>query len=324
MYLINKILNPEMYQGKYRHRKYFEGWYFKVIDKNSRNIFAIIPGVSKTKKDTHSFIQLIDAVSGNTSYVRFPIQEFRYSLNKFDIFIDKNHFDRNGFFIDIKSDGVNISGDIRYTDIVPFPKTFLNPGIMGPYSFVPFMECYHGIVNIHCGIEGFLNINDRVADFSGGYGYLEKDWGTSFPKSWIWLQSNHFKTPNASVMFSIASIPWLGSSFDGLITFLKLGNRFYRFASYTGAKVKRLSCENNVLSVILEDSNYTLSLRTTAGGGGILKAPKKGGMSENITESITSVVDVVLSEKDGNVIFDETGENTGLELAGDYMRFERK
>ncbi|HEX2925641.1 MAG TPA: tocopherol cyclase family protein [Ruminiclostridium sp.] len=324
MYLINKILNPEMYQGKYRHRKYFEGWYFKVIDKNSRNIFAIIPGVSKTKKDTHSFIQLIDAVSGNTSYVRFPIQEFRYSLNKFDIFIDKNHFDRNGFFIDIKSDGVNISGDIRYTDIVPFPKSFLNPGIMGPYSFVPFMECYHGIVNIHCGIEGFLNINDRVADFSGGYGYLEKDWGTSFPKSWIWLQSNHFKTPNASVMFSIASIPWLGSSFDGLITFLKLGNRFYRFASYTGAKVKRLSCENNVLSVILEDSNYTLSLRTTAGGGGILKAPKKGGMSENITESITSVVDVVLSEKDGNVIFDETGENTGLELAGDYMRFERK
>lgn len=322
MYLINRIFKPEIYQGRYRHTDYFEGWYFKIIDKYAKNIYAVIPGVSKAKNDKHAFIQVIEAVSGKTLYKRFSIKEFSYSTKAFDISINDNHFNRNGFSINIQDGDFTLNGKIGYTDVVPFPKTIFNPGIMGPFSFIPFMECYHGIVNIHCGIEGFLNINNRDTDFTAGYGYIEKDWGTSFPKSWIWLQCNHFKSENTCLMFSIASIPWLSSSFDGLISFLKLGDRFFRFATYTGAKVKKLSYVNNVLEIVVEDSKNTLSLKAFVGRGGVLKAPKNGMMNIDIQESITSQVDVILRDKSGKIIFSDTGNNTGIELAGEFRQFE--
>ncbi len=322
MYLINRIFNPEIYQGRYRHRGYFEGWYFKIIDKYSKNIYAVIPGVSKAKSDNHAFIQVIDAVSGKTLYKRFPISDFSFSVKEFDISIKDNHFNRNGFSVNIQDRDFNLNGKIGYTEVVPFPKTIFNPGIMGPFSFVPFMECYHGIVNIHCGIEGFLNINGRAADFTGGYGYLEKDWGTSFPKSWIWLQCNHFKSENTCLMFSVASIPWLTSSFDGLICFFKVGDKFFRFATYTRAKIKKLSYVNNVLEIVVEDAKNTLSLKAYVARGGVLKAPKNGMMDIDITESITSQVEVILRDKNGNIIFSDAGNNTGLELAGNFRQFE--
>ena len=43
---------------------------------------------------------------------------------------------------------------------------------------------------------------------------VEKDWGSQFPRTWVWLQSSHFVDPDtkapvqATLMLSIASIPW--------------------------------------------------------------------------------------------------------------------
>jgi hypothetical protein len=51
---------------------------------------------------------------------------------------------------------------------------------MGPYAFVPFMECYHGILSMDHKINGQLIIHDEIIDFTGGKGYMEKDWGQSF------------------------------------------------------------------------------------------------------------------------------------------------
>ena len=42
---IRKIWKPAMYQGKSQMKGYFEGWYYKLADKNGQYISAIIPGV---------------------------------------------------------------------------------------------------------------------------------------------------------------------------------------------------------------------------------------------------------------------------------------
>lgn len=321
MYFIKRIFNPEIYQGKYKRRSYFEGWYYKIIDKSSQNIFAIIPGVSITKEEKCAFIQFINANTGVTKYLKYNIGDFYYSERELDISINNNHFNKFGLTVDFDSEDISVAGNVDFINIVPFPKSILNPGIMGPFSFVPLMECHHGIVNIHCELDGNITFNGRKIDFTGGYGYLEKDWGSSFPQSWIWLQSNHFDEYNASVMFSIASIPWFYSHFDGLISFLRIDDRFFRFATYTGAKISKLNFDNDCICVSIEDSKYILYLEVTNSKGGILKAPKKGRMDIEITETITSLVKVTLTEKTGKIVFDGLGRNTGLELAGDFRRF---
>lgn len=321
MYSVKRLFNPEIYQGKYRTKNYFEGWYFKLIDRESKNILAIIPGVSVAGREKHAFIQFIDANSGFTAYTKFHIKDFMFSEYDFDISIEKNHFNRFGLTVDFTVDNLNIKGKIDFSNIVPFPKTILNPGIMGPFSFIPFMECHHGIINIHCDLEGYLFYNGKKIDFTGGYGYLEKDWGSSFPESWIWFQSNHFEKQNSSVMFSIASIPWFNTRFNGLISFLKVEDEIFRFATYTGARVKKLSFENDKLSILVNDSEHSLEMTVNNTKGGVLKAPKKGMMDVDITETITSTVEVCLYDRQGKKKFEGVGNNTGLELAGDYNDF---
>ena len=44
------------------------------------------------------------------------------------------------------------------------------------------MECYHGIVSMDHTVNGLIEINNEKIDFSEGRGYIEKDWGRSFPQ----------------------------------------------------------------------------------------------------------------------------------------------
>ena len=317
MYRIKKIFNPEIFQGKHKKTNYFEGWYYKIIDSEMDNVYAVIPGVSLDEKtnDTHAFIQVLDAHSTEVNYFRFDISEFRFNEKKFEVWIGENHFTDSEIKLNLEGEELQIKGELAFHNLVKYPKKILSPGIMGPFTFIPTMECYHGIVNIHHEITGQLIISGDEIDFDQGYGYIEKDWGRSFPESWIWLQSNHFHEEDVSVMFSLAKIPWLGKSFTGLISFLRIKERIYLFATYSRAKVSKLEKSDNHLSIVLQDKNYTMELEVENSPGGVLKAPKNGLMSREISESIKAVVQVKLTDKTGHIIFQGQGINTGFEVS---------
>ena len=191
---------------------------------------------------------------------------------------------------------------------------------MGPFGFLPFMECYHGVVHISHGLSGRLIIDGEPQDFSYGKGYIEKDWGTSFPQSWIWIQCNHFQDADISFMLSYAYIPFLGGSFKGLLSFLSVNGQFYRFSTYQGARVTGLDYQDGNLSVTVEGRRHTLSLMVKVKSGSRLKAPKGGAMVHTILESMNSQIKMVLTEKSGRLLFRGEGSVTGIEVAGDLSR----
>lgn len=313
-----KVWHQEAFQGTHRKKGYFEGWYLKLIDAARTTVFALIPGVSigRTKEESHAFIQLINAVTGKTEYFRFPFDSFSADQKRFDVTIAGNHFWDGGIDVDLKNETTSLKASLRFENIEKYPTSFFHPGIMGPFSFVPGMECYHGIVNIRHTICGSVVYNGTALDMTGGEGYIEKDWGKSFPRSWIWLQANHFDAQNASFMFSIARIPWLGTTFTGLICFLRTDEGFYRFATYNGGTVTRVHTEGDRIEVSLKNAKHTLSFTAYYQKGGILKAPKNGMMLREIEESITAEVEVTLSDHRGNVLFRDCSNRVGMELAG--------
>ncbi len=85
-YKIKKIYRPEIFQGHNKKVNYFEGWYFKLIDKKSDNIFAVIPGISisNVKNNSHAFIQVMDGKNATSEYFRFNVSDFSYSTEKFE------------------------------------------------------------------------------------------------------------------------------------------------------------------------------------------------------------------------------------------------
>ncbi len=323
MYFLRKTFQPEIFQGKHQRKNYFEGWYYKLIDSSVKNVIALIPGVSfgKDKKDSHAFIQVLDAQKCKTYYLRYDLGDFRFNERKFEVEIGDNYFSDREIRLNIENEDVKISGRIVFENIVAFPKTIVRPGIMGPYAFIPFMECYHGIVNIHHELAGQLRISGTETDFSNGYGYIEKDWGSSFPESWVWLQSNHFSTGDISVMFSVAKIPWMGRHFMGFISFLRIKDKIMLFSTYSKAKIVAMRHEENKFKVIMADRHRKMELEAIPSAGGILKAPKNGLMNRDILETITAVVRIKLTDTEGRIIYEGEGLNTGMEIAGDIFKY---
>lgn len=327
MYIIKKLFNPEIFQGKYKKRNYFEGWYFKIIAKSLHNNLAIIPGIcfDQKKKDSHAFVQVIDGHTCKVNYLKYDISSFIFNENRFELRIGDSYFSDKKIILHLEDKDLSINGELTFQNIISYPKKIFHPGIMGPFSFVPFMECYHGIVNIHHDILGHLSIQENEVDFNHGYGYIEKDWGKSFPEAWIWMQSNHFGNDDVTLMFSIAKIPWLSKYFIGFLSFLRIKNKIYQFSTYTNAKILELNYHQNKLKIIISDKSFTMEINAEHSKGGILKAPKNGLMNREILESITATVAVRLSDNNNNrLIYEGVGTNTGMEIVEEIFKYFKK
>lgn len=313
-----KTYHPEVFQGHTSKQKYFEGYYYKLVSKDERHAIAVIPGIAiYDEADRHAFIQLIDGVGQVTSYHRFPLDQFSADTRELNIQIGHNQFSKNKVTLDLPE----LKGDIQITDPVPLFSSLLNPGIMGWYSFMPSMQCYHGIVSLHHRLEGITIGSLGEIDWGGGIGYIEKDWGTSFPKCWIWLHSNNFKhSAPASLMASVAHIPWLGRFFPGFIVVLLADGVEYRFATYNGSRMKCSVLEDRVV-MEFKRRDLHLSLQAFRGPTAVLRSPITGQMTGKVNESLQATVEVVLT-RSGATIWTSTGTTAGLEVAGDTTILE--
>ena len=137
------VWRPEVFQGSLRKTGYFEGWYFKHVSRDETAACALIPGVSLPcdRRKAHAFVQFYDARGGTSSYVRYPLSDFRADRNTFGLEIGRNRFSMNRVQLDIDQDGESIRAELDYRTIHPWPVTWLSPGAMGWYAFVPGMEC---------------------------------------------------------------------------------------------------------------------------------------------------------------------------------------
>ena len=317
----HSTLHPDLYHGTHKTGPFFEGWYFKLIDASQQKRWCIIPGVyiGKNPADSHAFIQVMDGVSGQSSYQPFDFSSFVAQTDRFEVNLAGNRFSASGIRLDISQPDLNLHGELHFGQASPWPVTLLSPGIMGWYAWVPGMECYHGVVSLDHSLQGVLEINGAPVDFSGGRGYTEKDWGKSFPRAWVWMQTNHFSQPGSSLTFSAAIIPWGKSSFDGFIAGLLTGGRLHRFATYTGAHFEEYHVNDHAVHAVLSDRSTRLEVTASRPDGGILRAPTLAQMDRRITETLSAQVQVKLSHRQGSrwpVDFDDTGLHAGLEVNG--------
>lgn len=311
------LFNPDHFQGEGKKRSYFEGWYYKVFNAAETTAFAIIPGIAIDEEGhKQAFIQVLNGKKQTSVYHKFDFESFISSETDFSIAIGNNLFTANHIELDL--DGM--SGRLEFSNLVPWPKSWYSPGIMGPYAFVPLMECYHGIVSMDHLISGKLTVDGREIDFQGGCGYTEKDWGRSFPSAYVWIQSNHFSLPGISVKASVARIPWVRNSFVGFIAGVWLHDRLIRFATYNSSALRKLQIDPQTVELVLENKHFQLTLIARREAATSLASPIRGMMDGRIEESMTSRLEVVLvDKKTDQTIFKDIGRNTGLEVAGNIL-----
>jgi len=284
----------------HKSRSSFEGWYFK--HQSEDGAVAFIPSVSFSQAGKkNAFIQVI--TKEGSFRLSYPYSAFRVCRKKFSVRVGRNVFAEKGVYIDMTGSDIRCTGDISYSPLTPIASD-----IMGPFRFIPFMECNHGIISMRHSLTGSITLNGLKIDLNGGTGYIEKDWGSSFPSRYLWVQCNRFSDPSCSIMASVAEIPFAGFHFQGCIAVVRFQGREYRFATYLGVRVVR--CTET--GFILQQGKYLLEAEILSGSSQKLFAPKSGEMSRVIRENMDSRVRFRL-HADNISLFDLTSEEASYE-----------
>jgi tocopherol cyclase len=312
---MNKHFNTHRYHGEKVTTDFFEGWYFKHVSQEHGFNFALIPGISKSKEDPHAFIQLFITPMMIIKYFRFDSSDFHITNDPFTVTIKNNSFYFKEINVNLKDGDFTFATNLKYHNLTPIQQSTFSPNIMGPFSYLPKMECNHGVISMHHFIKGNVTFLNNSYHLDQDIGYIEKDWGTSFPKKYVWLQCNHFADPELSLMGSIAVIPYLGFSFEGLIFNIIYKDKEYRFATYNGSKFTLEVIDETTRKITLLKGKLRCEVIAKIISEGALKSPRHGTMSEMIKEGLEGTVSLKLF--DHNIcLVDSFGKDAGVEFTG--------
>lgn len=310
---------------------FFEGWYFKLTLEQHDSTLAIIPGVHMNDDDRFAFVLV---AHGNAShFFRFPFASFASSTDQFLATVDgeKNVFSYDKLLVDLhpkETDdatgrfrlNLTLSSHVTNPDI-----SWLLPGTMGIFSWVPTIQCYHHVLSMKYQVQGTAQIHDEAEIPVNGIGYLEKDWGHSFPSAWVWAQANQWENlpsdSSPSLFFSLARIPWhFNINFPGFLVIFEHNGAFYRFNTYLQSVVAEFSADKttNRVTLTVYDVLFEHKLQVTthcskpeATRGAILYGPRAGRMEKFVEEILSPNIyfDVRLSKLIPNDSVERTSED---------------
>ncbi len=287
---------------------FFEGWYFKM--QKGEHTLAAIPGYHRGPDGQESsFLQLI--IDQKSYYFSYPMQQFSFLRNPYEIIVDKCIFTKRSASFFLHEKGLCLKGDIGFGPLTEIAASRFCPDIMGPFSYLPFLQCRHGILSMGHTVTGSVSVNGKAIDFTGGSGYLEMDSGDSFPDAWIWTQCNQFPS-GARMMLATATVPLGPLRIQGVIGVVMLGGKEYRLATYNGARLKKSVCEHGVTEIEVANRKYRLRVRLTNYEGQALLAPVNGAMDRPLRESISCDMELALYERD-TLLLEDQGKNAGFE-----------
>lgn len=321
--MLRKIINPILFQGNLDKKNYFEGWYYKQVSKDEKNVVCFIPGISLANNGAFSFVQYVflrlDKNNNrivNTGYKKYSIDEFKVKNNPFILQIGENVFSESLVNIKLNDDKANIEGNLELGDFRTLEKSILMPNIMGSLAYLPKMECNHGVISMNHNIKGNLKVNGEEINFTDGKGYIEKDWGTSFPEKYMWIQCNNFENKAISIFSSVAKLPYMGIDFKGHVSNLLIGEKQYRFATYNNSKVRIEKISDENIKLTLENRKAMLKIEATLKEPVELIAPKGGKMEKKIKEEVGGSVKFHLFDKVSKEVYQDNGNMAGIEIVG--------
>ncbi|MDP4120540.1 MAG: tocopherol cyclase family protein [Bacillota bacterium] len=284
--------------------KYFKGWYFKI--QNEHQTAALIPAMHIDGDSQKSCS--IQIITKNSSWsILFPYDHFKCIGNRPKAKIGENIFSEKGISLNIQTEIISANGVLKFEDLTP-----LSYDIMGPFKYIPFMECRHSIFSMTHKVNGYLYINDEKYLFKNDVGYIEGDRGRSFPKSYAWTQCNFFYKTQNSIMLSVAEIPIGAIEFTGIIGEILWHGKSYRIATYLGARAIEIG--NGML--VVKQGRLTFTSKLIKKQDKLLYAPVCGNMKRTIRESLSCTAYYQL-EENGEKIFEFITDSASFEYEYD-------
>lgn len=273
----------------------FEGWFSKIDDKENDLMLSVIWGYSTHRDTSHAFIQFTESRDNRTSYIRYAMEEMSWVEEPFELHIGKNVLSAKGMKLDLEVQGRSVQGDFTFGEFTPIRTSFLKPNIMGWLTRFP-NECNHSITSMHHRVDGSLRIGEREWKVREAAGYMEKDWGRSFPREYVWAHANGWE--KSSFVFSYATVPVLGRFAKGFFLVIHHEGEEYRFSSIEGSRMLHFKVTDDAFVAIIGKGVYRAVIKARQAHPLELASPSFGEMSQKIKESLDGKAEVMLLKGD--------------------------
>lgn len=280
-----------------KRKNYFKGWYFKCTSSNQT--ISFIPAYHGGNNETAS----LQIITDNDAFY-LPFHSIYHNDKKINLKVGNSIFSYNGIKLDIQTPTLTATGKLSFKNITP-----IKYDIMGPFQYIPFMQCKHSVYSMKHIVNGRITVNGKQYLFENGTGYMEGDSGCSFPSKYIWTQCAF---PDGSLMLAVADIPFMGFHFPGIIGVVMIGKKEYRIATYLGAKIKQVG--NN--SVLISQGGYELYAKLMKQNSHPLLAPNSGNMTRTVHESASCTAHYCFS-RHGEILFEFTSSLASFEYEYD-------
>lgn len=277
-------------------RNYFGGWYFKC--QNAKQTLAVIPAYHKTNGKPSASIQIIND-EGAWS-IPYSALDCRRSGDGFTMRIGGSRFGQTSVRLSVHTPDCTAEGFLKFGSLTP-----VHYDIMGPFRFVPFMECRHDVRSLCHTVTGTVTVNGVEYRFDGDDGYLEGDRGRSFPREYLWT---HCFFDRNSLMLSVADIPFGIFRFTGVLCVIWYKGKEYRLATYLGARATEIGKGK----AVIRQGDEELAVQLLEKHAHPLHAPANGAMTRTIRESASCVASYTF-RKAGKTIFSVLSDRASFE-----------
>ena len=151
---------------------YFKGWYFKCSTED--RTIAFIPAYHYSNGKKSASLQVIT----DDKAFNIPFNTLEYCEKPLYVKIGDCVFNEKSITLNFQGNDLTLKGTLNFEEISP-----IRYDIMGPFKFVPFMQCKHSVYSMSHTINGEISVNNHFFKFENGIGYIEGDRGRSFPKN---------------------------------------------------------------------------------------------------------------------------------------------
>ncbi len=298
---------PNSIRGTFERNKFFEGWFQKVYSKSHKASFILIYGyATHNSDDEFGFLQIL-IPNQTPEIVYFPKNEVACDIEQHIFHMGKNLLTTELIRIDIN--GLSIELNLKNTQ--PF-RTFKNS--MGYTYFIPNLPCYHSVLNTVQSVSGEIQHNGVRYMLDHEMGYLEKNWGTTFPESYFWVHAIDPNNPAISLLFSRAKIVWLGKTYIKHVGYLRFDGQQIELRALKNFSVSNSNISPENRSIQIRSASAQIDLALGYGREVLFKGPKDGALSRSIAHQTDARIKVSLTYENRSQQFQMVGnfEDVGL------------
>jgi tocopherol cyclase len=280
-------IKPSSLRGDLRRSRFFEGWFQKVYSTQHQASFVIIYGyATQNSYDTCGFIQL-HVPNAAPQIIYFPQHDISLDANQHIVRMGDNVLTTE--MIDINTADITINLSLLNNKPI---QTFGNS--MGYSYYVPSLPCYHSVLNTSHRVSGRIRHKASEYTLNDEMGYLEKNWGTSFPEHYFWLHAVDPTDPSVSLLFSRADIRWLGQNFLKHVGHIRFDDKQIDLRQLKNFAVSSSIPSSNKRVMQITSKALELEIAITSGQKVLLKGPRDGTLSRDILHYADAMIDLHL------------------------------